>query len=44
MDLNHAPTMLAWRKGARSPKSAALIGVLMEDAGRKPTKRKVKNS
>jgi DNA-binding transcriptional LysR family regulator len=44
MDLNHASTMLVWRKGARSPKIGALISVLMEDAGRKPTKRAVKDS
>jgi DNA-binding transcriptional LysR family regulator len=44
MDLNRALTMLVWRKGARSSKIAALIGVMMEDAGRKPTERKVKNS
>ncbi len=38
-DLNHAPTMLVWRKGARSPKVAALVEVLTENAAAKPAKR-----
>jgi len=34
-DLNHVPTVLAWRKGAQSPKISALIEVL----GAKPSRK-----
>jgi len=34
-DLNHVPTVLAWRKGAQSPKISALIEVLGAKASRK---------
>jgi DNA-binding transcriptional LysR family regulator len=36
--LNHAPTVLITRKGARSPKVTALLEVLKEDAGAGPAK------
>jgi DNA-binding transcriptional LysR family regulator len=39
-EINHAPTMLVWRKGAHSPKIEALLEVLREDAGRRPAKRR----
>jgi DNA-binding transcriptional LysR family regulator len=39
-EVNHAPTVLIWRKGARSPKIDALVEVLMEDAGKRPAKRR----
>jgi DNA-binding transcriptional LysR family regulator len=38
--LNRAPTVLIWRKGARSPKIDALIEVLTEGAGKRPAKRR----
>ena len=38
-ELNHAPTVLAWRKGARSPKISALIEVLGAKNGR-PRRKK----
>jgi DNA-binding transcriptional LysR family regulator len=38
-ELNHAPTVLIWRKGARSPKISALIEVLGSKANR-PLRRK----
>ncbi|HTT48581.1 MAG TPA: LysR substrate-binding domain-containing protein [Pseudolabrys sp.] len=41
-ELNHAPTVLAWRKGARSPKIKALLEVLIDDTGAKPAARKTK--
>lgn len=41
-DLNHAPTVLIWRKGARSPKIDALVEVLRGDAGKHPPARSVK--
>ncbi len=37
-EVNHAPTILIWRKGARSPKIDALVEVLREDAGKRPSK------
>ena len=39
-EVNHAPTILIWRKGARSPKIDALVEVLRGDAGKKPAKRR----
>jgi DNA-binding transcriptional LysR family regulator len=39
-ELNHAPTVLVWRKGARSPKVRALLDVLKESAPEKPARRK----
>ena len=42
-EINHAPTVLVWRKGARSPKIAALLGVLTEHAAdAKPAGRRRK--
>jgi DNA-binding transcriptional LysR family regulator len=43
-EVRHAPTMLIWRKGGRSPKIAALLEVLTESAGSKSMKRKAKKS
>jgi len=39
-EVNHAPTILIWRKGARSPKIDALVEVLRGDTGKKPAKRR----
>jgi DNA-binding transcriptional LysR family regulator len=39
-ELNHAPTVLIWRKGARSPKISALIEVLISKAKRTPRRTK----
>lgn len=39
-DLAHAPTMLIWRKGARSPKINALLDVLQEPHGAQPGKKR----
>lgn len=41
-DLNHAPTVLIWRKGARSPNISALIEVLTASADAKPGPRRKK--
>ncbi len=41
--LNHAPTVLIWRKGARSPKIDALVEVLREDAGQRNGQRAKKS-
>jgi DNA-binding transcriptional LysR family regulator len=41
-DLNRAPTMLVWRKGARSPKITALLEVLTENFVTTPAKRTAK--
>jgi DNA-binding transcriptional LysR family regulator len=43
-EVNHAPTVLVWRKGARSPKIVALLDVLADGAVGKPAKRKPKKS
>jgi len=44
-DLSHAPTVLIWRKGARSAKISALLDVIAGDGngGRAPRKRPGKN-
>jgi DNA-binding transcriptional LysR family regulator len=39
-ELNNAPTVLVWRKGARSPKISALIEVLNPETGRRPRRKK----
>ena len=40
-ELSHAPTVLTWRKGARSPKISALLEVLTEvGPGNRQAKRK----
>jgi DNA-binding transcriptional LysR family regulator len=39
-ELNHAPTVLIWRKGARSPKISALIEVLGSKAKYPPRRKK----
>jgi DNA-binding transcriptional LysR family regulator len=41
-ELNHAPTVLIWRKGARSPKIDALVEMLRENASKRPPARPVK--
>jgi DNA-binding transcriptional LysR family regulator len=42
-DLNHAPTVLIWRKGAHSPKISALIDVLTaQTVDRRPERRRSK--
>jgi DNA-binding transcriptional LysR family regulator len=43
-ELNHAPTVLVWRKGSQSPKISALLEVLAESAPEKALKRKTKKS
>jgi DNA-binding transcriptional LysR family regulator len=43
-EFSHAPTVLTWRKGGRSPKITALLEVLTESAGDKPAKRRAKKS
>jgi DNA-binding transcriptional LysR family regulator len=44
-ELNHAPTVLIWRKGGRSPKISALLEVLADGAtGEPPAKRRPKKS
>lgn len=39
-EVNHAPTVLIWRKGAHSPKIAALLEVLRDDAGKHAARRR----
>jgi len=43
-ELNHAPTVLVWRKGARSPKISALLDVLKDEPANQPAKRRAKKS